>query len=67
MVDRVRDRVDDVVDAVRGGRAAMEDKELELRVRRDGPAAGAEVVSVEPGRVIVLRTQGTATARRRRA
>lgn len=63
---KVRDRVDDVVEAVREGRAAMLDKELELRARRDGEVADTEVVSVEPGRVVVLRAARDRRARRRR-
>jgi hypothetical protein len=54
--NRVRDRVDDVVDAIREGRTAMHDKELELRTVHDRDGSSSEVVSVEPGRVVVLRS-----------
>lgn len=64
---KVRDRVDDVVDAVREGRAAMQDKELELRTRRGDGDSETEVVSVEPGRVVVLRSVRDHRARRRGA
>ena len=63
---KVRDRLDDVVEAVREGREAMHDKELELQARRDGGAEGTEVVSVEPGRVVVLRSVQDRLPRRRR-
>lgn len=64
---KVRGRVDDVVDAVREGRAAMQDKELELRAIRDGDVVDTEVVSVEPGRVVVLRAARERRARRQGA
>lgn len=67
VAEKVRDRVEDVVDAVRGGREAMQDKELELRARRDGDVLDTEVVSVEPGRVVVLRAARDRRERRRRA
>ena len=57
----VRGRFDDLADAVREGRAAMKDKEAELRAARDGTAE-AGFTAVEPGRVIVLKQ---AIARRR--
>lgn len=63
---KARSRVDDVVDAIREGRGAMRDKELQLRSEFD-PDSSSEVVSVEPGRVVVLRSvDGRASARRRR-
>lgn len=63
---KARSRVDDVVDAIREGRGAMRDKELQLRSELD-PDSSSGVVSVEPGRVVVLRSvDGRASARRRR-
>jgi len=67
VASKVRGRVDDVVEAVREGRAAMQDKELELRARRDGDVLDTEVVSVEPGRVVVLRAVRDRHTRRRGA
>jgi hypothetical protein len=60
-VSSVRGRFEDLADAVREGRAAMREKERELRARRDG-AVDTEVVAVEQGRVIVFQQ---ATNRRR--
>jgi len=67
---KVRDRINDVGDAMREGREAMQTKEAELRARLDGrlePLTGTDdpirvedalLVDgepVEPGRVVVLR------------
>ena len=70
-VARVRDRGSDVVDAVREGRRAMQDREAELKARLHGTAAPlteelADQLAaddqilvdgrpVQPGQVIVLR------------
>ena len=64
-MNRVRDRVDDVVDAIREGRSAMRDKEVELRTSHDPEGTASEVVSVEPGRVVVLRSVDGRNADRR--
>lgn len=62
---RARGRVDDVVEAVREGRGAMRDKEQQLRSEYD-PDSSSEVVSIEPGRVVVLRSvDGRRSSRRR--
>jgi hypothetical protein len=62
---RARGRLDDVVDAVREGRGAMRAKEQELR-SEFVPESSSEVVSVEPGRVVVLRSvDGRRSSRRR--
>jgi hypothetical protein len=67
VVDRVGRRARDVVDAVREGRDAMNDREDELKARRDGRIEPLDAHVgpddqvlvdgrvVEPGRVIVLR------------
>lgn len=80
-VARARDRLSDLADAVREGRAAMRLKEAELRALRDGSAEplapdlapGDQLLvdgrPVEPGRVIVLRQvvdEPEAAPRRRR-
>lgn len=56
VVGQVRARVDDVVDAVREGRDTMRSRESELRGEYGLGDNAQEVVSVEPGRVVVLRS-----------
>lgn len=76
-VGAVRQRGEDVVEALREGRQAMRAKEAELLARRDGHAV-VEIhdntivlpADAEPGQVIVLRDvrdeRGTTGPRRRR-
>ncbi len=56
-VEVVRERTNDLAEAIREGRHAMREKETELRLRRDVGPRGldtVEVVPVQPGQVIVL-------------
>lgn len=52
---RTRGRVGEFSEALRAGRDAMRKKELQLRAEAGQAVEGTEVVSVEPGRVVVLR------------
>lgn len=63
---KVRERVDEVVDAARQGRAAMREREDELRART-GLAADLSRQPVEPGRVVPLRPLKVPRPGRRRA
>ena len=53
--ERARTRVDRVSEAIRAGRDAMRARELQLRAESGTGTGDTEVVSVEPGRVVVLR------------
>lgn len=64
---QVRARVDDVRDAVREGRDAMRSRETELRGDLGLREKASEIVSVEPGRVVVLRSYRDRRPGRKRA
>lgn len=58
-VGKVKERVRDLTEAVKEGREAMHDKEVELKALRDlgiADTQDAEIVPVRPGQVIVLKS-----------
>lgn len=66
VAERTRGRVGQFSEALRAGRDAMREKELQLRAESGQGVEGTEVVSVEPGRVVVLRPNAGRNARTQR-
>lgn len=66
VAERTRSRAGQFSEALRAGRDAMHEKELQLRAESGQPVEDTEVVSVEPGRVVVLRPTGGRVSRAQR-
>lgn len=63
---RVRERAHDLADAARDARAAMREREDELRAQQGMDPSTAARLPVQPGRVVPLKSSGTRRAGRLR-
>lgn len=63
-VAKAKGRAHDLADALREGRDAMHEKEVELKALRDGEFEETSIVPVKPGQVIVLKAVSPGDRRR---